>query len=111
MSKKKADRQQIIDAVSKVMRQQPKVIEIGEMPDTPENREALKEWGLDGAETLPQRRRLVELMKAHNLTAKAVGELLGRSERTVLIWRCQGGKEIPASMLELLELKLNKGDV
>ncbi|EGN2600687.1 hypothetical protein IIF17_004307 [Salmonella enterica] len=111
MSKKKADRQQMIDAVSKVMRQPPKVIEIGEMPDTPENREAMKEWGLYGAEMPPQRRRLVELMKSHNLTAKATGELLGRSERTVLIWRCHGGKEIPASMLELLELKLSKGDV
>lgn len=73
--------------------------------------EAMKELGLDGAETPPQRRRLVELMKAHNLTAKATGELLGRSERTVLIWRCQGGKEIPASMLELLELKLSKGNL
>lgn len=59
----------------------------------------------------PQRVRLIELMERHKITAKAVGVLLGRSERTVLIWRCQGGKEIPLPMLELLELKLIKGDL
>ncbi|WP_025902234.1 hypothetical protein [Tatumella sp. UCD-D_suzukii] len=69
----------------------------------------IEKVGQFGPETPPQRLRLIELMERHKLTAKAAGELLGRSERTVLIWRCDGGKEIPLTMLELLELKLDKG--
>lgn len=100
--------------ISKVFRQQPDILIIGSAADEWDSHQFLESVETRNHETPPeppQRRRLVELMKAHNLTAKATGELLGRSERTVLIWRCQGGKEIPAVMLELLELKLSKGDV
>lgn len=78
------------------------------MKKTDDKREESEAWGLYDAQTPPQRLRLIDLMEKHNLTAKAAGELLGRSERTVLIWRCQGGKEIPLAMLELLELKLGR---
>lgn len=77
--------------------------------DQKQTRELSEEGGLNDAQVPTQRRRLFELMEKHSLTAKAAGELLGRSERTVLIWRCQGGKEIPLPMLELLELKLDNG--
>lgn len=50
--------------------------------------------------------KLISIMTAHSLTSRDVGQLLGRTEQTVLIWRCKSGKIIPANLLELLELKL-----
>ena len=49
---------------------------------------------------------LNDLMTAHRLRCKQVAELLGRSEKTVRNWRCHHGPTIPASLLELLRLKL-----
>lgn len=50
---------------------------------------------------------LKELMKAHDLTAERVGELLNRSTMTVRIWRCKYDKrQIPAHALELLKAKV-----
>lgn len=50
--------------------------------------------------------KLISIMTNHNLSCRDVGRLLGRTEQTVLIWRCKSGKIIPAHQLELLELKL-----
>lgn len=55
-----------------------------------------------------KRLKLIALMDKYSITAKNVGQILGRSERTVLIWRCNGGKEIPSELLELLTFKLEK---
>lgn len=51
--------------------------------------------------------RLHNIMAEHGLTCRDVGRLLGRTEQTVLIWRCKGGKVIPSHQLELLEYKLS----
>ncbi|USZ80578.1 hypothetical protein MQ4_50 [Serratia phage MQ-4] len=52
-------------------------------------------------------KKLREIMAAHNLTNKAVGEILGRSDQTVRIWSCaNGGRVIPDALLELLALKV-----
>ena len=51
-------------------------------------------------------RRLIELMKKHELEPPTVAKLLGRTPKTVYMWRIKGGKtrrQIPAHMLELLE--------
>lgn len=53
-------------------------------------------------------KKLIELMAGHNLTCRDVGKILGRTEQTVLIWRCKSGKIIPAHQLELLAFKLNE---
>ena len=51
--------------------------------------------------------KLHSIMAERGLSCRDVGRLLGRSEQTVLIWRCKSdGKIIPAHQLELLELKL-----
>ncbi len=51
--------------------------------------------------------KLRQLMAANRLTCRQVGELLGRKELTVRIWRCKNaGRIIPQHELELLELKL-----
>lgn len=52
-------------------------------------------------------KRLIDIMTKHSLSCRDVGAMLGRTEQTVLIWRCRSGKIIPAHQLELLELKLN----
>jgi hypothetical protein len=53
--------------------------------------------------------RLIELMQAHELDAAAVGKILGRSPRTVLIWRCKDERRtIPDHSLQLLELAVAK---
>jgi len=49
-------------------------------------------------------KRLRELM--NGMTCKQVGDLIGRSEMTVRIWRCGTGRKIPDHMLALLEFKL-----
>ncbi|ADE87949.1 transcriptional repressor [Escherichia phage vB_EcoM_ECO1230-10] len=54
--------------------------------------------------------RLHDIMAKHGLTCRDVGRLLGRTEQTVLIWRCKGGKVIPTHQLELLEYKLSGGN-
>lgn len=51
--------------------------------------------------------KLIDIMTKRNLSCRDVGNILGRTEQTVLIWRCKSGKIIPAHQLELLELKLN----
>lgn len=50
--------------------------------------------------------KLITLMQLHRLSCADVADLLGRTEQTVMIWRCKSQKVIPAQMLELLELKL-----
>lgn len=52
-------------------------------------------------------KRLHDIMAQHDLSCRDVGRILGRTEQTVLIWRCKSGKNIPAHQLELLALKLN----
>lgn len=52
-------------------------------------------------------KQLHNIMAEHDLSCRDVGRLLGRTEQTVLIWRCKSGKVIPTHQLELLELKLN----
>lgn len=52
--------------------------------------------------------RLIRLMDEHKLTAKEVAQMLGRSAKTVRMWRCVSEPEIPGNLLELLELKLAK---
>lgn len=54
--------------------------------------------------------RLKTIMAQHQLSCRDVGAILGRTEQTVLIWRCNGGKVIPTHQLELLEYKLSGGD-
>ena len=54
--------------------------------------------------------RLHNIMAEHGLTCSDVGRLLGRTEQTVLIWRCKGGKVIPSHQLELLEYKLSEAE-
>jgi hypothetical protein len=50
---------------------------------------------------------LHQIMKQNGLTCKKVAELMGRSEKTVLIWRSKGDeKVIPENMLQLLKYKL-----
>lgn len=54
-------------------------------------------------------KKLHKIMSDNELTCREVGDLLGRSEQTVLIWRCStdaNKKIIPSHQLELLELKL-----
>lgn len=53
-------------------------------------------------------KQLHSLMAEHALSCRDVGRMLGRTEQTVLIWRCKSNdKVIPAHQLELLALKLN----
>lgn len=54
--------------------------------------------------------RLKSIMAQHQLSCRDVGAILGRTEQTVLIWRCKSGKIIPAHQLELLEYKLTGGN-
>ena len=51
-------------------------------------------------------KRLIELMRKHDLEPPVVAKLLGRTPKTVYMWRIMGGKTrrpIPGHMLELLE--------
>lgn len=51
--------------------------------------------------------KLREIMRKHKLSNKTVAEMIGRSEQTVRIWSCaNGGREIPTTVLELLEFKV-----
>ncbi|HEX8552519.1 MAG TPA: helix-turn-helix domain-containing protein [Abditibacteriaceae bacterium] len=51
--------------------------------------------------------RLIDIMKDSGLSAKDVAELLGKSEKTVRIWRCKNeDRVIPQNLLDLLILKL-----
>jgi len=53
-------------------------------------------------------KQLDQLMKDHDLTARRVGELLGRTPHTVRVWRSRTTKRpIPAHALELLRAKLS----
>lgn len=46
-------------------------------------------------------------MKEHGLTARQVGEILGRTPHTVRVWRSvTADRIIPVHTLELLRLKL-----
>lgn len=50
---------------------------------------------------------LHQIMKQNGLTCKQVAALMGRSEKTVLIWRAKSDdKVIPENMLMLLKYKL-----
>ena len=51
--------------------------------------------------------KLIDIMAKNNLSCRDVATILGRSEQTVIIWRCKhAGRIIPAHLLELLELKI-----
>lgn len=50
-----------------------------------------------------KRKRLLEILDVYALRPKQVADMLKRSEQTVRIWMCDGGKEIPDHMLDLLE--------
>lgn len=54
----------------------------------------------------PNTTRLKELMAQRNLSIKDVAHLLGRSSKTVRMWRSKTEPSIPDALLELLELKL-----
>jgi hypothetical protein len=50
---------------------------------------------------------LLRLMHQHDLTVKAVSDLLGRKPQTIRMWRCKGGpRVIPEHVLNLLTLRL-----
>jgi len=49
------------------------------------------------------------LMRAHKLTARQAGTLIGRAPKTVRNWRGSIGRTIPQQALELLRMKLTKG--
>lgn len=50
---------------------------------------------------------LIKIMADNNLSAAKVAEMLNRKPTTILMWRTKSAyKVIPASMLELLKLKL-----
>lgn len=52
-------------------------------------------------------KELDALMREHQLTARAVGDMLGRDAHTVRCWRSKHpGRVIPEHALELLKLKL-----
>ncbi|ASD51945.1 transcriptional repressor [Pseudomonas phage PspYZU01] len=57
---------------------------------------------------MTRREKLMHLQEVHDLSNTEVGELLDRTEKTVRIWRCVGGADIPTHMLELLEVRLAK---
>lgn len=50
------------------------------------------------------------LMRQHNLTARQVGDMLGRTAHTVRCWRCRiETNTIPQHALELLQMKIAAG--
>ncbi|QGH44977.1 hypothetical protein [Bacteriophage Phobos] len=57
---------------------------------------------------MSRREKLMHLQEVHNLSNTEVGEMLDRTEKTVRIWRCVGGADIPTHMLELLEVRIAK---
>lgn len=53
------------------------------------------------------RNELDRIMAQHGLTARQVGDVVGRKPHTVRQWRANvGGRGIPAQTLELLRLKI-----
>ena len=58
----------------------------------------------------PNTTRLKELMAQRNLSIKDVAQLLGRSSKTVRMWRSKTEPSIPDALLELLELKLKPAE-
>jgi putative component of membrane protein insertase Oxa1/YidC/SpoIIIJ protein YidD len=49
-------------------------------------------------------------MDKHKMSCQQIGEVVGRSEMTVRIWRCSPGhRVIPDIVLEVLENRLNAG--
>lgn len=66
-----------------------------------------KQMNTNAQEMHPRTKELHELMADRSLTCKQVAELLGRSEKTVLIWRTKSDdKVIPDNALQLLKYKL-----
>lgn len=57
------------------------------------------------------RAELIKLMDAHKLKAEDVAKAVGRTEWSVRQWRSNSGQDIPAHMLELLQLKIDAGMV
>ena len=49
---------------------------------------------------------LDRLMTEHALTARQVGDVVGRKPHTVRTWRCNGGRDIPLALLRLLKFHL-----
>lgn len=58
----------------------------------------------------PNTTRLKELMALHGVSIKEVAQLLGRSSKTVRMWRSKNEPSIPDPLLELLELKLKPAE-
>jgi len=56
----------------------------------------------------PRTLRLRQLMADHQLTARRVSEIVNRRPHTVECWRSEP-QVIPATCLDLLELKLQPG--
>lgn len=57
--------------------------------------------------TNPRTAALKSLMRKNKLTARQVGDMIGREPHTVRCWRCESaGRVIPVHTLELLQLKL-----
>lgn len=54
------------------------------------------------------REKLMHLQDVNGLSNTEVGEMLDRTEKTVRIWRCKSGADIPVHMLELLEFRIAK---
>lgn len=50
---------------------------------------------------------LRRLMLQHELSVKAVADILGRKPQTIYMWRCKTGpRVIPADILDLLKFRL-----
>lgn len=58
----------------------------------------------------PNTTRLKDLMARHRVSIKEVAQLLGRSSKTVRMWRSKTEPSIPDTLLELLELKLKAAE-
>lgn len=52
---------------------------------------------------------LDRIMRDNNMTARQVGNLIGRTPKTVRNWRGSDARTIPAQALELLRAKLASG--
>lgn len=54
---------------------------------------------------------LIRLMEAHGLTVQGVAQALGRGTSAVYQWRSTSGEDMPDHLLELLELKIQVGQI
>ena len=57
---------------------------------------------------MTRRKKLIQLMTTHDLEAKDVAKLIDREPSTVWHWTSNSDTNIPAPLLELLEMKIQK---